>query len=444
MLYNIEFQTAGFVFVTMLIIIFFSKPRWKSVQNSVFRVLLILTWLELACDIISVITISEREKIPSALNNFFSKGYIVIMFVWITTIMLYLITNTFHDGMSGGELLRKKILFAAIAVPALCCIAAVFFLPLQYAGEGRYIYSYGAPSVMTYLFSIYCVITALVSLALNFRHMTFDRKVPALVFTLMEGAVALVQMFNPTLLILGFGMAVCIFIMYMTMENPDMDMIAKLNAANERSTELLLNILPASVVTLFKKEPSVVTKYYNDASIVFIDIVDFTKLAAQIGPKNIVDILNRLFSELDIMLDDYHIEKIKTIGDAYMVASGIPEEYPAHCEEALRFSLAVMRHLEDFNGRNGVNLRLRIGVASGPCVAGVIGKKKFIYDVWGATVNFASRMESSGVPGKIQVSRSVYEKLSGLYRFEKRERVAIKGCGECDCYLLSPDFGGAA
>ncbi len=434
--FNIEFQIAGLIFVSIIIVVFFSKPRWKSVQNSVFRVLMFATWIELFFDIVSVITISKRDVIPGWINDFFSKGYIVAMLFWIATAMTYIVANTYYEGMSETEHKLKKILLGAIFVSLLVCVVFVLIYPILYGGSGRYVYSYGIPSTITYIFSVACVIIAITLFIINFKKISFDRKVPTLCFTIMEGSVALIQMQFKELLLLGIGTAICIFLMYMTMENPDMDMIAKLNAANKRSEELLLNIFPASIVSSLRVVSKPITRSYEDVSVGFIDIVDFTKMSAKIGAEKLVNLLNQLFSEIDMLVDKYKIEKIKTIGDAYMVASGLPDVYEDHSEQLMLFMLDVLRYMKYFNLRNNTDIKVRIGINCGPAVAGVIGKKKYIYDMWGETVNFASRMESTGIPGRIQVSESIYQKLKDSYNFECREHIEVKGVGDCRSYLL--------
>lgn len=434
--FNIEFQIAGLIFVSIIIVVFFSKPRWKSVQNSVFRVLMFATWIELFFDIVSVITISKRDVIPGWINDFFSKGYIIAMLFWIATAMTYIVANTYYEGMLETEHKLKKILLGAIFVSLLVCVVFVLIYPILYGGSGRYVYSYGIPSTITYIFSVACVIIAITLFIINFKKISFDRKVPTLCFTIMEGSVALIQMQFKELLLLGIGTAICIFLMYMTMENPDMDMIAKLNAANKRSEELLLNIFPASIVSSLRVVSKPITRSYEDVSVGFIDIVDFTKMSAKIGAEKLVNLLNQLFSEIDMLVDKYKIEKIKTIGDAYMVASGLPDVYEDHSEQLMLFMLDVLRYMKYFNLRNNTDIKVRIGINCGPAVAGVIGKKKYIYDMWGETVNFASRMESTGIPGRIQVSESIYQKLKDSYNFECREHIEVKGVGDCRSYLL--------
>ncbi len=434
--YSIEFQISGLVVVAVLCIVFFSKPRWKSLQNSIFRVLLPFTAFELIMDIASVITIAERNTIPEWLNTIFAKGYIIMMLIWITGIVIYIFSNFIYNDISKKKLTLIKASCLCVIIPATAGCIVTILTPLKYANYGREIYSYGIPSTCTYIFSVYCVIISIIGWLMNFRHLTFKRRVPMFSFTIMEGCVALIQMHFKNLLVIGFGTAVCILLMYMTMENPDTDMIAKLNEANRRINNLLLNILPASIVAELKEKPSTFTEKYDNVTVAFMDIVDFTKMSSIIGAERLVNILNSLFSEFDTLLDSYRIEKIKTIGDAYMVASGLPERYENNCEEMIKFLIQAQRTITDFNERHNTTLRMRIGVNCGPVVAGVIGRKKFIYDLWGSTVNFASRMESSGVPDCIQVSQDVYDLMKDTYKFECRQSVDVKSFGSCPCYLL--------
>ena len=435
--YSIEFQLAGLLIVGVLTVVFFSKPRWQSLQNSIFRFLLPLTALELIFDIISVITIAEREHIPYAVNTFFTKGYIIAMEIWIAVSVIYIFSNfVIDDSDEKGKKLFKISIYAT-TIPALCCFIITFLFPLQYVSHGREVFSYGIPSTATYFYSVYSVVISIVGAICNFKKMTLQRKVPLFAFTIMEGSVALIQMNFPSLLLIGFGTSVVILIMYLTMENPDMDLIAKLNDANKRANNLLLNILPYSIAKELKENSSTFTEHYDSVTVAFLDIVDFTKMSSELGAEPLVKILNSLFSEFDMLLDNYRIEKIKTIGDAYMVAAGVPDRYEENCEEMMRFLIAAQNKMTEFNKRNKINLQLRIGMNAGPVVAGIIGKKKFIYDLWGSTVNYASRMESYSLPGRIQVSESVYSELKDDYSFEQREPFEIKGCGTCTCWLLT-------
>jgi class 3 adenylate cyclase len=198
----------------------------------------------------------------------------------------------------------------------------------------------------------------------------------------------------------------------------------------------LLNILPPTIAGRLKQRGGTIADGFGDVTVVFADIVGFTKLAARMPPERIVAILNELFSHFDDLAGDLGLEKIKTIGDCYMVASGLPEPRPDHAEAAAEMALAMLQFVHACGEKLGEPLDVRIGIHSGPVVAGVIGKKKFIYDLWGDTVNTASRMESHGVPGTVQVSAETRRLLDGKYRFACRGTIDVKGKGAMETWLL--------
>jgi class 3 adenylate cyclase len=175
---------------------------------------------------------------------------------------------------------------------------------------------------------------------------------------------------------------------------------------------------------------------FAEVTVLFADIVGFTELGQRLSPAELVNMLNRIFSAFDDLAESLAIEKIKTIGDCYMVAAGLPEHRADHTEAAARMALGMRETLSRINRELGFDLRIRIGLHTGPVVAGVIGKRKFIYDLWGDTVNTASRMESSGVASEIQVTREVHARLEGKFELEARGTVLVKGKGQMETYLL--------
>jgi len=211
------------------------------------------------------------------------------------------------------------------------------------------------------------------------------------------------------------------------------------NYERNRADKLLLNILPPSIADRLKGEDKTIADGFTDASIFFCDIVDFTVMSATLTPSEVVSVLNNLFTRIDGLLEQFSMEKIKTIGDAYMAACGIPLQIDNHADNTIRFALAVQHILEDMNSETGFNIKLRYGVNSGPVVAGVIGKKKYIYDLWGDTVNTASRMESHGAPDRIQVTESTYQLLKNNYEFQCRGDISVKGKGVMKTYFLDPN-----
>lgn len=211
-----------------------------------------------------------------------------------------------------------------------------------------------------------------------------------------------------------------------------------LKEQQQQTESLLLNILPESIATQLRQSGRTLARQFDAVTVLFADIVGFTEFASQLSPIEVVEILNDLFSSFDILTEKYKLEKIKTIGDAYMVVGGLPEPRPDHAQAIADMALGMKAAVQHYNRKNNNTLQLRIGIHSGAVVAGVIGQKKFIYDLWGDTVNIASRMESHGIPEEIQCSRMTYELLQDDdYTWEMRGSIAIKGKGEMTTYLLT-------
>lgn len=211
------------------------------------------------------------------------------------------------------------------------------------------------------------------------------------------------------------------------------EQMAALDAERRRSETLLLNVLPRRIAERLKKDPGVViADQFTGATVLFSDIVGFTQLSTRMTPEALVKRLDEIFTRFDEIADQLGLEKIKTIGDAYMVCGGIPLSRSDHAEAVCEMALRMRDCIDELGGE----LSVRIGVHTGPVVAGVIGKKKFIYDVWGDTVNTASRMESHGVPGAIQVSAATYAITKNDFDYETRGTISVKGKGEMETYLL--------
>ena len=215
--------------------------------------------------------------------------------------------------------------------------------------------------------------------------------------------------------------------------------LAALRQEQAKAENLLLNILPRSIADKLKAETQPIADHFHSASILFADVVDFTPWSERHEPAEVVGYLDRLFSCFDDLAERYGLEKIKTIGDCYMVAAGVPTPRTDHATALAQMALDMLEAMcaDDEVGRLG--LELRIGINSGPVVAGVIGRKRFLYDLWGDAVNTASRMESHGTPGRIQITRATYELVSDEFECEPRGTIAIKGKGEVEAwYLVGP------
>ena len=200
--------------------------------------------------------------------------------------------------------------------------------------------------------------------------------------------------------------------------------------------KLLLNILPADIALELKNHPGTIAKRYDNATVLFADLVGFTEFSAGRSPKEVVDILNSIFSSFDELTDKYKLEKIKTVGDAYMVAGGLTNDSNDGLNNIIRFALEAKERLKKYNHESGQAIKIRIGIHSGPVIAGVIGTKKFIYDIWGETVNTASRMETTSLPDNIQISPAIQENIRELFETKERGLIDIKGIGEMQTYWL--------
>jgi class 3 adenylate cyclase len=209
-----------------------------------------------------------------------------------------------------------------------------------------------------------------------------------------------------------------------------------LDLEREKSERLLLNVLPTSIASRLKQTEAVIADGFPDVTVMFADIVDFTRRSERIAPEQVVESLNDLFSVFDQLARERGLEKIKTIGDAYMVVGGLPDPRPDHVEAVAEMALAMRAEVAGHVDPGGQPLAVRIGIDTGPVVAGVIGTSRFSYDLWGDTVNTASRMESHGIPGCIQVTARTYQRLRDHYRFERRGPVPVKGKGDIVTYLL--------
>jgi class 3 adenylate cyclase len=204
----------------------------------------------------------------------------------------------------------------------------------------------------------------------------------------------------------------------------------------EKSESLLLNILPQAIAERLKSGEHTIAERHTDVTVLFADLVDFSTLANRTDAQELVALLNDLFSRFDRLADRHRLEKIKTIGDCYLLVGGLPEPSPRHATEVAAIALEMLAALADLNRQRGLKLSMRIGLNSGPVVAGVIGSRKFTYDLWGVAVNLAQRVQASGLPDRVNVSANTYELLKKDFRLTERGTVECKGMGQVRTYLL--------
>jgi class 3 adenylate cyclase len=209
-----------------------------------------------------------------------------------------------------------------------------------------------------------------------------------------------------------------------------------LQAEQQRSEQLLLNVLPAPIADRLMQGEEVIADRFPEVTVLFADLVDFTRRSQETTPDRVVRVLDDLFTALDRLAERYGLEKIKTIGDAYMVVGGLPSPRPDHAEAVADMALALREEVPRHLDPDGQPLAVRIGIDTGPVVAGVIGRRRFSYDLWGDTVNTASRMESRGVAGCIQVTERTYRRLRDRYCFKRRGPVQVKGKGRLVTWFL--------
>ena len=211
-----------------------------------------------------------------------------------------------------------------------------------------------------------------------------------------------------------------------------------LQAERARADRLLLSILPQHVVDRLKAGELGISDAFANATVLFADLTDFTKMSAGLTPQQLIEVMNLVFSRFDELAAKFGVEKIKTIGDCYMAAGGVPNQGPNDAADVLELAQAMLNATEDLRDETGQPLHLRIGVHSGPVVAGIVGTTKFAYDLWGDTVNVASRLETQGVIDRVHVSKQTFARVGGRFRFEPRGPIELKGKGWVETFLLLP------
>lgn len=232
------------------------------------------------------------------------------------------------------------------------------------------------------------------------------------------------------------GTATILYIVMRYFQSQKERVLQALAIEQARSDKLLLNILPESIASRLKAESLNIADSHEAVTIMFADLVNFTQISAGMPPSELVNLLNQVFSRFDQLSEKYGLEKIKTIGDAYMVVGGVPNARPDHAEAVVRMALDMQRVLREVAAKNGKDIKMRIGINSGPVIAGVIGNSKFSYDLWGDTVNVASRMEHYAQPDTIQVTEATYQLLKDKFSFRALGLIEVKGRGPVAAYVL--------
>ena len=350
-------------------------------------------------------------------------------------------TLEFAEGLPGvGVVDLSAALISAIALVVLRLkpdwfvgiVNALLFFILVEVLAATVILGGMVPSEMLILFGLLAVLAALIVLRVKAAFRWFL----AYVFAVVLAAV-LPEWIEPVHVVEGTagGIATTIIGVTVFLYAAMAYFVRQRDRLQAESDDLLHNILPDEIARRLKLDKTMIADDYESASVLFADLVDFTPMSATMSPPELVGLLNTVFTTFDGFVDELGLEKIKTVGDAYMVAAGVPQGRPDHAHAIAELALRIRDHSEN-NLFDGHEISLRIGVNSGPVVAGIVGTHKFAYDLWGDVVNTASRMESEGVPGSIQVSPVTYELIRDKYVCEPRGVIQVKGKGEMNTYFL--------
>ncbi|MCR5219003.1 adenylate/guanylate cyclase domain-containing protein [Treponema sp.] len=375
----------------------------------------------------------------------------------------YLIDLFSNEG--GMTVMPKRIRTVKwLTAAGLILLIISQFTGLYYTFDSTNHYQRSSGQILCYLFPILIIICQ-VSVIIKYRKKFNSLLVmPLLAFTLVPIAATIVQIFFYGLSLTNLSMVFVVILLHgfsvmdinqavekahkleieilerykITLEKTVEERTHELRIANEKAEHLLLNILPANIARELSEHPDhTIAKEYPNVTVLFTDIVGFTKLSGKMTAEEIVHLLNKMVVLFDERAEKEGIEKIKTIGDAYMAATGLSEESsPEEAGRMIRFAQGLISDIEEINKNSPVKLKIRIGINTGNLVAGVIGKTKFIYDIWGDTVNVASRMESSGKAMRIHVSEQTYEQTKELFKYRKPVEMEIKGKGSMKTYFI--------
>ncbi|MBO7121861.1 MAG: adenylate/guanylate cyclase domain-containing protein [Treponema sp.] len=438
---SIEFQIAGLVFTIILAFAFFKKVKWDSLQNRIYKVLILLVLVLLSLDIASVISIDNRDEYP-IINAILSKAYLIVMLYYIYCIDVYAISCTMSNKLPEYRKKIKQGVIVFLGIATLVITGLICINTLYYNGYGRKLYSYGFPSDLIYIFSTFSVAFVIFIMMLNFRNIQLSKMFSILSFCIMEGIIAIAQLFNKELLLVGFGCSATLFIMYFTVENPDAQTISRLSHANKRARELLKFYTTMSGSRKNIDTSSSTTSLFPNVCVMVLDVVDFSKFSNRMGIERLAKYLSSLFEKIESASDSFRVEKLRSFGSFYMAVSGVNSENDASATEMVHFAIEILNILKKTNTQSGMNLQLRIGIASGPIVVDLMGNQNFIFNAWGQPMALADALHKNCLPNTINVSESVYSQLKELYDFEAAPETELEGVGKIRSWQLEP-LGGA-
>lgn len=434
---SIEFQIAGLVYATILTLAFFRKVKWDSLQNRVYKALLVTVLLILILDISSVISINNRDEYP-LINDILSKAYLLAMLLFIYCMDVYAVVCTMTPNT---PVYRKKIKQGIIIFFGLIAVVITILIlanRLYYTGYDRKIFSYGFPSDLIYMYSTFSVAFVVFLMAINFRNIQLSKMLSILSFCIMEGVIAIIQLFNKELLLVGFGSSVTIFIMYFTVENPDAQTISRLTHANKRARDLLKFYSTTAGTRKGIDKQASTSSLFPNACVMIVDIVDFAKFSNRMGIERLAKYLSGLFERIESAADSFRVEKLRSFGSFYMAVSGVSTENVTSSTEMVHFAIEILNILKKTNAQSGMNLQIKIGISSGPLVVDLVSNQNFIFNAWGQPLIEAKALHQSCNPNTVHVSESVYNQLKELYDFEEAPETDVDGIGKIKSWQLEP------
>lgn len=433
--YNIQFQVAALVFILTTLVIYLCKPKAKNRQNRLFLYQLICEIILVSLDIVSCIFLTRQEEFPE-LNDVFARFYIIVMATWLSLVMNYLIETVTHDRLSPRFQKFFTVSKIAIYSAAVCVGIIAMCFKEEYFHEGRIIYAYGIPSTTTYIYSACCAVLLYIILLPNWKYLNMRKRIPVLVFTFSQGLPALFQALFPEALLLSLGGAVTQFVMYMSLENPDLEYANRIEKLTREKKELFHNIVPEKIAEKLNYKLKPFYEEEEDVCIGYIKINNFNEIVAEKGLKVAVSILNKIFQTVDIILDNYGVEKIKISGDTYEVATGLSIKDESTCQNMLSFLVEVRSIIAGIGLGNGIQINASFGADIGSVALVMLGNRRLSFDVLSSTAELAFLITVECENGQIMVSDAVKKHTEEMFDYERVMPKAINDFGIAHLFYL--------
>lgn len=433
--FNIQIQIASLVFILAIFVLYLTKPKSHNAQNRIFLRQLILAVFLVSCDIVSCIFIALKETYP-AWNDVFGKGYIVLMLFWLSSIMDYLFATIRHEKMShkfnGFLTVSRWIIFGLAGVFTVLTLCLDEF----YFHEGRVVYSYGIPSVCTYIYSAVLAVLFIILVVINWRYLPLRKKVPCIAYCFASGIPALFQSIFPEYLLLSLGCGVTELIMYMALENPDIEYATRIETLNMEKMDLFHNVVPEFIAEKLNYKLSSYYEELPEVCIGYVKIKNFTEIVSAKGLEKTTSILNKVYQAFDSTLDNYGIEKVKISGDTYEVVSGLSGSSTTDCHNMISFLNAVRTIISGISLGNEVPIKASCGVTFGPVAVCMMGNKRLSFDLLSSTAELGFLVAMECEPERILVTESVMKRTNDIYEYHLTETNKLSDFGISYLYYL--------